>query len=47
MTSPPATKDDLLRAMHELRMELYRALAFQTVVFTGIVTGIVAALTKL
>ena len=47
MTSAPATKDDLLRAMHELRVELWRAIAFQTIVFTGIVTGIVAALTKL
>ena len=43
MTSAPATKDDLLRAMHELRMELWRAIAFQTVIFAGIV----AALTKL
>ena len=42
-TSPFVTKDDLLRAMHEQRMELWRAIAFQTVVFTGIV----AALTKL
>ncbi|MCY3918753.1 MAG: hypothetical protein OXG38_02955 [Chloroflexi bacterium] len=46
-TSGLATKDDLLRAMHEIRMELWRAIAFQTIVFTGIVTGIVAALTKL
>ncbi len=46
-TTVLVTKDDLLRAMHELRMELWRAIAFQTIVFTGIVTGIVAALTKL
>ncbi|MXY78650.1 MAG: hypothetical protein F4Y94_02905 [Chloroflexi bacterium] len=42
-TSGLATKDDLLRAMREIRMELYRAIALQTVIFTAIV----AALTKL
>ena len=50
-TSGLATKDDLeaalRRAKDQFRIDIYRAIAFQTIVFTGIVTGIVAALTKL
>ncbi len=42
-TSGLATRDDLRSAMHEIRMELYRAIALQTAIFTAIV----AALTKL
>ena len=46
-TSPPATKDDmesaLARLRDQLRVEIYRALAVQTLIFAGIV----AALTKL
>ena len=47
MTSPPATKDDMEAAHHrlrdQLRFEIWRALALQTV----ILAGVVAALTRL
>ncbi len=46
-TSPPATKDDmesaLARLRDQLRVEIYRALAVQTL----ILVGVVAALTRL
>ena len=47
MTSPPATKGDLdtalARLRDQLRIDIYRALAVQTL----ILVGVVAALTKL
>ena len=47
MASPPATRDDLQEALRhakdQFRLDLYRAIAVQTVIFTAIV----AALTKL
>ena len=44
MTSAPATKDDLEAAAHrlrdQLRFEVWRALALQTVILAGVVVAL-------